>query len=159
VCVLLQFCQPQGWEIVTKPQSPYFIPFVLTSETGTRLYCVSLNFYQPRNNAPEFDSPANQDVTTISRPPMPYHRSLVVTESVLSNASMVGDDLEMQWDVDMIDGGTSSPKMEFEPISLCAISTQPLFSILKVMIIYVSISYYTSIFNHKNKFTIHPSSN
>lgn len=135
--VLLQFCQPQGWEIVTKPQSPYFIPFILTSETGTRLYCVSLNFYQPhKQNSPEFDNPTDQDVTTTNDLSMPHHRSLAVTESVLSSASIIGDDLEMQWDVDMTDGGMSSPKMEFEPVSLCAISIQPLFSILKVMIIY-----------------------
>ena len=45
---------------------------------------------------------------------------------------MGGEDLDLQWDVDMIDGGTTSPKVEFEPVSLCAISLQPLFCVLKV---------------------------
>lgn len=132
-CVL-QFCQPHGWEIVTKPQSPYFIPFVLTSETGTRLYCVSLNFYQQyRHASPEINVATDQDVAMVTAPPVPQHRRLVETHSVVSNVSVVGDDLDMQWDIDMIDGGVSSPKLEFEPVSLCAISVHPLFSTLKVM--------------------------
>ena len=45
---------------------------------------------------------------------------------------MGGEDLDLQWDVDVIDGGTTSPKVEFEPVSLCAISLQPLFCVLKV---------------------------
>ena len=91
---------------------------------------MSLNFYQPhRHPSPEIDDATDQDVTA-SAPAMPRHRSLA---SVISNVSMVGDDLDMHWDMDMMDGGMSSPKMEFEPISLCAISVHPLFSVLKVM--------------------------
>lgn len=103
---------------------------MLTSETGTRLYCVSLNFYQPhRQSSPDIEDPSDRDVIKTSTP-IPHHRNLT---AVMSNASVIGEDLEMHWDMDMIDAGMSSPKMQFEPVSLCAISVHPLFSILKVM--------------------------
>lgn len=93
---------------------------------------MSLNFYQPhRHPSPEIEDTTDQDVTA-GAPVMPHHRALAVTQSVISSVSTIGDDLDMHWDVDMTDGGMSSPKMEFEPVSLCVISVHPLFSVLKV---------------------------
>ena len=128
----IQFCQPQGWDTVSKPQSPYFIPFVLTSETGTRLYCVSLNFYQShRHNAMELDTTSQADAEDF-----PQHRLLSVTKSVKSIVSILSDDLDINWEMEMTDSGRMcSPRMEYEPVSLCAISVQPLFDILKVITI------------------------
>lgn len=125
--------------MVTKPQSPYFIPFILTSETGTRLYCVTLNFYQQhRQPSPEVDDITDLDFAVTTAPILiPQHKRLVQAHSVMSNASIasvMGDDLDMHWDVDMMDGGISSPKLEFEPVSLCAVSMHPLFSTLKVIV-------------------------
>lgn len=73
------------------------------------------------------------DAAIVNAPVMPQRRRLTETQSVISTTSVVGDDLDVHWDVDMIDGGSSSPRMEFEPVSLCAISVQPLFSTLKVI--------------------------
>ena len=73
------------------------------------------------------------DAAIVNAPVMPQRRHLTETQSVISTTSVVGDDLDVHWDVDMIDGGSSSPRMEFEPVSLCAISVQPLFSTLKVI--------------------------
>ena len=93
---------------------------------------MSLNFYQPhRHPSPEVEDTTDQDVTA-SVPAMPYHRSLAATQSVISSVSMAGDDLDIHWDMDVMDGGMSSPKMEFEPVSLCVISVHPLFNVLKV---------------------------
>ena len=72
------------------------------------------------------------DAAIVNAPVMPQHRRLTGTQSVVSTASIYGDDLDVHWDVDMMDCGTPSPRMEFEPVSLCAISLQPLFSTLKV---------------------------
>lgn len=98
---------------------------------------MSLNFYQPhQQNASETDDPVTeQDVTPTPKPPLlAHHRSIALTQSVVSTASMLGDDMEMQWDMDMMDAGrVPSPKIEFEPVSLCVISVQPLFNILKVI--------------------------
>ena len=105
---------------------------------------MSLNFYQPhRQPSPEIDDATDQDITA-SIPAVPHHCSLAVTQSVLSNVSVVGDDLDMQWDMDVMDGGMSSPKMEFDPVSLCVISLHPLFSVLKVIRISVCVGINTS---------------
>ena len=71
---------------------------------------MSLNFYQPRQFlSPEIEDSTDQDVTA-SVPAMPQHRSLAVTQSVISNISTVSDDLDMHWDMDMMDGGIPSPQ-------------------------------------------------
>jgi len=111
---------------VSKPQSPYFIPFVLTSETGTRLYCVSLNFYQPQQL--ELENVSQTDPEDFLQ-----HRSLSIIKGAKSTISILSEDLDVNWEVEMTDGGRlGSPRMEYEPVSLCAISVQPLFDILKV---------------------------
>ena len=59
------------------------------------------------------------------------HRLLSVTKSTLS---ILSDELDINWE--MTDSGKMwSPRMEYEPVSLCAISVQPLFDILKVIMI------------------------
>ena len=92
---------------------------------------MSLNFYQPRR-PPSVETDKTDDTVRTSTSSLPHHRKLTTTLSVFSTASIGGDDLDLQWDVDMTDGGMTSPKVEFEPVSLCAISLQPLFSVLKV---------------------------
>ena len=57
------------------------------------------------------DDTTDQDVTA-SAPAMPHYRSLDI------NVIVVGDDIDMHWDMDMMDGGMSSPKMKFEPVPL-----------------------------------------
>ena len=73
------------------------------------------------------------DAAMVNAPVMPQHRRLTGTQSVMSSTSITGDDLDVHWDVDMMDGGSCSPIIEFEPVSLCAISVQPLLSTLKVI--------------------------
>ena len=58
------------------------------------------------------DTTSTEQDVTASAPAMPHHRSLA---SVTSNVIMVGDDIDMHWDMDMMDGGMSSPKS----LSLC----------------------------------------
>ena len=91
---------------------------------------MSLNFYQPhRHNAMEFDN-----ISQIELEDSIQHRALSVTKSVLSTVSVLSGDIDVNWE--MTDGGRmGSPRIEYEPISLCAISVQPLFDILKVIII------------------------
>jgi len=97
---------------------------------------VSLNFYQTQQQtAVEYENVSLTDLEEAIQ-----HRALSVTKSAVSAVSVFSDDLEVNWEMEMTDSSRmGSPKIEYEPISLCAISVQPLFDILKVIIVHLCV--------------------
>ncbi|XP_064399586.1 myotubularin-related protein 5-like isoform X3 [Halichondria panicea] len=134
------FCCPQGWHLTHNPQPPWFIDFILTAENGSRLFCSCLNFHQvTKQEPPQFLSASTENL--IDSPVTARKRSLMKWKK----SPQHGDHLDEELEANLTAEDVLSPLELYEPISLCIISKQPLFHILKACLKSVYISWLSAV--------------